>query len=238
MSTTRPQHQALTWWIRLAPLTVLVGCAYGLQLTPAPNASSVEGMDHAAVAEAAGVTVVARGQSWSARPVDLDDYVTPLWVRIENRSDRAFRLSLKDLSLVSDGGFAYAALSPFLRPSDEEHVLGAPPAAQQTVVYQRAYVTPVYRWVYAGVPLWDYDLPFDPCYYDTMNMWPTQLPTVDMVQRALPGGVIHPGGHIEGFVYFQRLPDDTKAARFIFRLVDSEDGEALGKVEIPFVVGG
>ena len=238
METTRQQPWAAARWVGLASLTVLAGCAYGLELTPAPQASAAAGLEHAAVAEAAGITVIARGQSWSARPVDLDDYVTPLWVRIENHSDRALRLSLKDLSLVSDNGFAYAAMSPFLRASDEEHVLGAPPAARQTVIYQRAYVTPVYRWVYAGVPLWDYDLPFDPTYYSSMNLWPTQLPTVDMIQRALPGGVVHAGGHIEGFVYFQRLPDDTKAARFVYRLVDADDGEELGRVEIPFVVGG
>ncbi|QDG49522.1 hypothetical protein FIV42_01850 [Persicimonas caeni] len=66
-----------------------------------------------------------------------------------------------------------------------------------------------------------------------------QLPTGEMLVRALPEGVIDPGGRITGFVYFEDLESiEPTPDRVTFRyvLVDAEANRRFGVVEIPFDV--
>jgi hypothetical protein len=55
-----------------------------------------------------------------------------------------------------------------------------------------------------------------------------------MLQRALPEGVVEPGGRVGGFLYFQRL-EGPGPFTFSVDLVDAKTGERLGVITIPFV---
>lgn len=61
------------------------------------------------------------------------------------------------------------------------------------------------------------------------------LPSVDMLQKALPEGVLDPGGRITGFVYFEELRDGARID-FTIRLFDAVTGESFGALELPFIV--
>jgi hypothetical protein len=61
-----------------------------------------------------------------------------------------------------------------------------------------------------------------------------ELPTSDMLQRALPEGVLAPGGRISGFVYFDHVLDVVHVT-FVAHLIEV-GGDELGMIGIPFVV--
>lgn len=55
-----------------------------------------------------------------------------------------------------------------------------------------------------------------------------------MLQRALPEGVLAPGGRISGFVYFDHVLDVVHVT-FVAHLIEV-GGDELGMIGIPFVV--
>ncbi len=58
-----------------------------------------------------GVTLVVTGRPWSAPPQELLMLHTPLWVEVANTSDRRFKLSPEDFSLVTRDGREIGAIS-------------------------------------------------------------------------------------------------------------------------------
>ena len=64
-----------------------------------------------------------------------------------------------------------------------------------------------------------------------------QLPTGAMVQKALPEGVLEPGGRVTGFLYFEDIDvgkDDR--ATFVTDLVNASGGETVGAIRIPLEI--
>jgi hypothetical protein len=55
------------------------------------------------------------------------------------------------------------------------------------------------------------------------------------VQRALPEGMLSPGGKAEGFVYFEALDRDAGTVTISVDVVDAHSGETVGTARIPFV---
>lgn len=87
------------------------GCAMGPELTPAPAANRVVGLEDAAVAEVAGVRTVVRADAWTGVPAALPE-LTPLQTSIENHSGRPLRIQYHQFALVTPSGRRYAALPP------------------------------------------------------------------------------------------------------------------------------
>lgn len=243
----------------IAVTLVFAGCSYGAQLTPSPAAKAVQGTEHAAQATTAGVSVHVTAQAWSEEPLDLEAFVTPLRVRVENHRETSIRMSYPQFGLVSDTGFRYGVMPPFdiSRPPT---VGGAAPGAGRVWLgarsigpgsvsgapgnwyrfhHDRFRVAPHLHPWYSSIDAWHdpfYDPIWGPYGYDWYVSWRPALPTEDMIAEALPEGVVEPGGSVEGFLYFQRLREDATEATFTLRLVDAESGESLGEVAIPFVV--
>src|SRR5690606_18914943 len=63
------------------------------------------------------------------------------------------------------------------------------------------------------------------------------LPTGDMIQKALPEGVLMPGGTLTGFLYFENVDGDVPSVDFTAELVEATngDGDPIGVIRIPFV---
>jgi len=57
-----------------------------------------------------------------------------------------------------------------------------------------------------------------------------------MLQAALPEGVLDTGGHVAGFIYFQKLPQGTERIQFRARMIDAETEQTVASLDIPFVV--
>src|SRR4029077_16065662 len=67
---------------------------------------------------------------------------------------------------------------------------------------------------------------YDPAYYTpyVTRYRQIDLPTVDMVQRALPQGVLGAGGRASGFVYFEPLDRDARTLTLIVDIIDANSG--------------
>jgi hypothetical protein len=210
----------------------LVGCASTPELVPAPGAQPAPpGPGKGAIAEVHGVTVIARSDAWSGFPPDLDR-VTPILVTIENNSSVPLRLRYNEFRLeAQETGETFAAIPPFdIRGTEVEPITA--------LGYSGFWVAPYYAPFYPGLRPYYGAFPFDHYYYDTY--YPTwvdiQLPTGDMIQKALPEGVLDPGGRVTGYLYFHNVKRTAKVVVFTDELVNASTGDAFGTIRIPFEV--
>jgi hypothetical protein len=224
----------------------LFGCAHGPELRPAPGAQRVQGEDFAASTVMQGVRVVVDGDAWGGTPAQLRT-VTPIKVRLENNSGRPLLVRFEDFSLVTPEGRELAALPPLKiegtamvqTPPDAEFAGGSGFAGTLEPGFgaSRKPSAPGYDTVFPHLGPWDGPLAWSGVYDDTWySAWPVELPTQDMVQKAIPEGVVSPGGQVDGFLYFQEAPEEAQQVAFQARLVDAQSGQRFGSVRIPFLV--
>ncbi|MDQ3033142.1 MAG: hypothetical protein M3Y87_12050 [Myxococcota bacterium] len=158
------------------------------------------------------------------------EHVTPLRVRIENAGTDPIEVRYRHFAITStDGERAFVALPPF-------HVHGevATPSFVTTVDHARFAVAPTYAAYYETIAAWDGAFRFDDFHYDAqVSTWrEIGLPSAPMLARAMPEGVVQPGGHVEGVVYFRRPPPRMRDGLFRAEVVTLA-GERLGRAEIP-----
>jgi hypothetical protein len=217
-------------------LVWMVGCASQPTLRPAPEAKLVQGSSKAAVATAEGVRMEARVDAWRWSPTNLDRQLTPILVRIENNSERPLRVRFEEFQLVTPGGMAYAALPPFDIRGEVTQRVG-------TYAYSAPgfYLAPHLGPYYSGFGLYGRPFGHYPSYYT--SYYPVygryELPTRDMLVRALPEGVLEAGGRITGFLYFanlKALDPQPDRVRLRYVLVGADARERFGAIEIPFNV--
>ena len=209
-------------------LAAAAGCAATLE--PAPEARGVPGLEGAAVEEFAGIEVIAVAESWRGSPPDIDEVVTPMLVTITNSGDRRLQIRYEDFALVTPGRVQYAALPPFqisgvaYAPVD----IAGPPMG----FHVAPYLSP---W-YPSWTVWNGPFPYRASYYDAYatGFMRVSLPSGDMIQKALPEGVLAPGGRVTGFLYFEQVAD-VHHINLVARLVDATTEENFGTIEIPFI---
>jgi hypothetical protein len=200
------------------------GCA--TTLVPGPGATPVPaGRVTGAAASAAGVTVMAWPEAWTAAPRSLPTLVTPFLVTIDNAGSVPIRVRHDDFELVTADGGRLAARGPY-------QITGF---ALERAPYPYLYAGPgfgfyrPYRWGWGpfGDPFWDEMYFRDP--------WVrVPMPTADMVAMALPETVVQPGGRVTGFLYFEHAGRSVKQVDLTAQLHDAS-GAPLGVVTIPFV---
>lgn len=223
--------------IVLALLGLITGCATDVVLRPASEATRAPGTGFGATATQSKVRIHVAAEAWNARPYTLSDKVTPLLVEIVNDSDQPLRLRYEEFKLEPASGPPLAALPPY-----EIHgsvVKAVPTPEYRTSRFSIApYLAPFYPRYRAGVPYtWTSPYNYYDRYYPSFRR--TNLPTADMLNKALPEGVLEPGGRMTGFLYFEDLDenrhDDRARVRFVANLVNAKSGASLGTVSIPFV---
>lgn len=210
----------------------LSGCGARSDLVPGPGAQPAPpGPGKGAVGSAHGVTIEARSDAWSGFPPNLDR-VTPLLVTIENDGRVPLRIRYNEFTLVSPStGETYRAIPPFnIRGTEVEPIT--------SLGYSGFWVAPYYAPYYPGLRPYYGAFPFDRYYYD--RYYPTwvdiELPTGDMIQKALPEGVLDPGGRVTGYLYFENVDRDAGVVQFTGELVSAASGEQIGEIRIPFQV--
>jgi hypothetical protein len=209
---------------------LFLACAHAHQLAPAPGASVEPG--HARIAEQTveGVRLRVDSSAWREGPVR--DVLSPVQVEFENGSDHALRVAYSQLTLSDGRGFRLQALPPF-----QVALENATAAVVPDVAWSRFWLSPWdARFYHPGLPVWSGAWAYDPAYYASgRGGWPAALPDQDVLRRALPEGVLEPGGAVSGFLYFPDQPAG-KALTFTATLVDANTNEVFGAIEIPFVV--
>lgn len=215
-----------------------LGCSRGLDLAPAATADRVVGLDDAARAASNDVEVVVQADDWPGdAPIDMA--VTPLRVRIENRGDIPVRIRYADFELVGSSGETYRALPPYKIEGVVPRMVGTYDPIYPSIDYYGFGVAPPYSPVYPGMRAFSGPFDYYPGYYDNYYRDWQDLPTTDMLVRAIPEGVLQPGGHIEGYLYFQPVDaDEETSIRFVSELVDADTGGEVARLTVPFVVGG
>jgi hypothetical protein len=172
--------------------------------------------------ETAGVRVVARAQTWNGDPPTLSEYVVPLWIQIENHSGKALWLRY--------GGFYMED------PKDDRATLPAVPPfrVKGKAIIPISAVPPQFR---PEDPWWGTWLDPDFDDYIARNVrWEEDLPTREMLRRAIREGILANGGKIAGFVYFPKTKQDPAAFTLRADLVDATTRQSLGRVEIPLAL--
>ncbi|HEY3356381.1 MAG TPA: hypothetical protein VGQ83_24235 [Polyangia bacterium] len=94
---------------------------------------------------------------------------------------------------------------------------------------------------FTTVPAWSGDLP-DPPGYDALVVSWSRVPkvgpaTASVQRRALPEGVLQPGGHVTGYVYFENALAHASRVQLTWNIHDL-DGRSLATLQVPFVVVG
>lgn len=90
----------------LAALVQAIACTPSYVVVPAKGGAVGEAKQERFVLEAAP-------NAWREHPIDLDLYVTPILVRVVNRSGQDIRVAYTDLALTNEAGFRFVAISPY-----------------------------------------------------------------------------------------------------------------------------
>jgi hypothetical protein len=194
-----------------------------------------------AITTVAGAKITVDGAAWNGDPFWANSSVLPVQVTIENHSGRPLSVSAGQFSLVGKTGVKYRALPlvPLQDPLDKplpDRGAAMGPVARALFYARGFYVAPNMSGVYprfAVFPMFTYDVDY---YRTSYKGWPGSLPSMDMLSRALPDGVVDDGGIVSGFVYFPMLPSSERHVRFDLQLVDTEHGRRLALAFVPLAV--
>jgi hypothetical protein len=212
----------------------IAGCGHGRML-PGSAARVVPGAPSAAVAEDNGVRVAANGDDWSDRPEDLPDRLTPVKVRIVNKSGRPIRILYESFALTGARGRLYRPLP--LIPVQHQHPVDSAGTLRPIFAAANFFVAPRYHDIYPSLPAWSEPLPRDPDFsQEQYRRWHDDLPTREMQRLGLPEGVLGDGGQISGFLYFENVTGREARLTFDADLDDGQTGVQVALIEIPFRV--
>jgi hypothetical protein len=210
------------------------GCARTqAKLTPAPGADVVAGRGRGAEAVAAGVRVVARAGAWAWNPTDLDTKATPILIELGNNGSVNMLVRYDRITLTDEAGHRFAAMPPYdvNATVNESYTVRNPYYG-----FSRFAIAPYLRRWYPGFSPYAGTFAYEGGYYSPYitRYQSVKLPTADMIQRALPEGVLQAGGHAEGFVYFEALDRDAGMLTLNVDIIDANSGETEGTAHIPF----
>jgi hypothetical protein len=218
-----------------ASATLAVGCGRTqAKLTPAPSAAVVPGRGRGAETVAAGVRVVARAGAWAWEPRDLETKATPILIELANDGDGPMLVRYNHVTLTDAAGHKFAAMPPY----DIDATMSEAFTVRNPYYgFSRFAVAPYLRRWYPGFLGYDGTFGYDASYYSPyMTRYrEVKLPTADMVQRALPEGVLSPGGRAQGFVYFEALDRDAGTVTLSVDIVNATTGSTVATASIPFV---
>lgn len=202
----------------------MAGCAQQ-ELRPVQPALKSSLRGHDALTSETRVQVAASTGAWQGLPRNLESAMTPVLFRIDNQSDRDLLIDYDSFRMEGASGKTYAALPPF---SIDDAEVG--PVAGRYPYYPHTgfNVAPHLERYYDGLGPYG-TATFDPSYHDRYYAyWRSgsyvNLPTDDMLSRALPEGVVSPGGKAGGFVYFEDMIN-IEPVEMIMTLKDAATGE-------------
>jgi len=219
---------------------IATGCqSQPTEIEPPPGATSAVGGEETTVHMSGDVSLTVEGEAWTGA-LAVKEEVTPLRVEIRNGRQGDLLVRYESFRLTSDDGDVYAALPPWNIDEREtvyvvEHDYD--PIADPYYDHDDYYVAPYYADVYPGTDVYDtYD--WDVAYYrDTYGYWADiELPTAEMLSRALPEGVIRTGGYVDGMIYFEHVPADEENVTLHAELRDPATGVIVATFDVPLIV--
>jgi hypothetical protein len=190
----------------LAAAPAVPACSsLGQRLQPAPDAHAVAGMDRAAVDADHQIEVIAQTSAWPG-DARIMRHIEPIRVRIGNYGTGPVHLRYDHFRLVTPDGRSFALLPPLPTRS------GVPASARRIITprfkYAKYRVAPYYGAVYTAIAVHDGDfLRRDAVARDRVRFRQLgSLPTPEMVDWAIPEGVLEVSGFVDGYLFFERVP--------------------------------
>lgn len=189
-----------------------VGCASSSRnLIPLSDNGSTDPKLQSSFKSEDGVKVVVRASAWSGSPDNIERYVTPFHLEIQNSSDKTLDFDYDDLALFDENRTQYNALPPQTvadvlqsgfrggygyRSFYPSFSLGI---GSGFFFGRRAFFSPFGFGRYGFSPFW-----YPPAY----SYRPPD--TEDIFTQALIPGSVQPNAKLEGFVYFKMVPDEVE----------------------------
>jgi len=222
----------------LLPILLLMACQpVRADLEPATAADEVAFLDHAAHDEDGAFEIIAQPAPWPGDAV-ITQAVTPLRIQIRNHGDVPAEIHLENIALVSDTGRIHHAV-PAVAMEGAVHTM-EPPRQVIEPGFEADRFTVAGRYRRANPRLRNYNGPFRhdvPYYRRYYNTWSTTeaLPTPEMIQCALPEGVLEAGGQVAGWLYFEPVGDAEKVHLTAELFPTNEDPDSpLAQLHVPF----
>jgi hypothetical protein len=219
----------------LAASATLVGCGSQTQLEPTPGAPTTVAED-VAITDVEGVELRVEVDAWPGE-YEVVRHVTPVKVTMINRGAEPVRFEYRRFALRAPDGRRYAALPPFAIRGEITIDRAIEPLVP-TFYHRDFVVAPWYGTYYPRLGVWGSRFAYDWGYYDHyFGYWRAELPTREMLELALPEGVLDPGGQVTGYLYFE-LVEDADRVNLQADIVTAEGTEIIGQAAIPFDVEG
>jgi len=215
----------------------LAGCTTEIPLVSSTPILFVD-MEKAVISPK-GLNVTIAPNAWYGDPKITED-VMPLKITVLNGSSTAIRIRYHNMVLTGNSGRRYAALPPYkIEGTENDPVITAPDKiySNPSFRFNKFRIPPYYGSLYPNIPQTEGPFYIDPLYQDRhYRYWSeTSLPTPQMLESALLEGEMEPKGEVSGYVYFERLDDET-AVTFNMDLIDTRTGDSVGTVTIPMHV--
>lgn len=234
-----PTHRLMFCWALLLSALLFAGCYPKTYYPPPPPFDPVPSM----ITTEDGVRVTVIPSYWPGTPANLQNYVTPFYIEIENFSDKMVGLNYENIVLFDEFRTQYTPLSPQavaeILLSSDRRVYAYPSYPRVSIGIGGGYYGGYYRgrrWGYYGPyyrpfgfysysPVWYYPPP--PYYYSR------PVSTRDVVTEALMPGAVYPNATLKGFVYFKRIPDEvTHVTLEVGYEIEGIDGQTV--LSFPF----
>ena len=232
--TMKTRTAASIGWLAVGLSFSLAACASQAKLVPLKGDSSVLKVATGAGDAGTEVIIEVEPNAWSGVPVRLRK-VTPVLITIENKHSERIRLRYDDFVLKAADGREFRALPPLKIKATEwsrQNLGGLPPAG---LVFGR-YPFRGVGWG-PGIGWGTGAFAFNSFYFGSYPYRTRHdLPTTDMVVKALPETVLEPQARLSGFLYFQNLERDLEKVEFISRIISADSGEVVAEVRLPFKV--
>ncbi|GEM_PF-1141652 len=185
----------------------IVSCAQKV-LVPLSNGVEADPRKLKALYRDERIRIEVRTGAWKGYPSDLEGYLLPIYLEVQNLSRSEIDIRLSDIRVIDDRGRQFNALTP----KDASELARGSPSVGFSIG------------VGIGTPHWGLGWWGPPYYYEDVS---------DIVKRAFIEGSVLPGRKVSGFVYFQDLPKDSK--RIELRISYSVEG-VVYDVIFPFEV--
>jgi hypothetical protein len=201
----------------------LIGCASSSRnLVPLSDGSVINPKLQSATRTEQGVKVTVQSSAWRGTLNDLEQYVAPFYVVIQNDTARNLTFNYEDLALLNEKGTQYNPLPP-------ETVAQILQAARSG----RYGFRPAFSIGFGGFG--DGFLSFFSIFFPALYSTPAPQRLDDVFTQALTPGIVYPKSKLQGFVYFKEIPD--KIERVTLEISYKVQGEPeRHKLSFPFAL--
>ena len=233
MLRTRNPSTGSMWRPALIPLALVLALPATAEFAPVAAAGAAS----AQAPQAAGVRVNVLSKDKWPGPAKITRELTPVKVRIENSGPDPVLVSYNRFRMIGEDGGQYRALPLYkVEGTAAKPTIPDPFEIRKPRFDHSGFgLAPFYSRIYRGVPA-AATFMTDPEFYTLYDSYYSgkPLPTTEMRRRAIPEGVLAPGGHVEGFLYFEEIPGSVDNLALRYSPINLRTKTAMGEIQVRY----